>query len=54
LLGKNEQLPMRDFQVLSRWRAGGAIPTTSHSRAGADQVDFDRDVTLLLDLANRH
>jgi hypothetical protein len=53
LLGKNQQLSVRDFQIL-RWcfacRSSGFLRRLWR---GSNDLDFNRDAALLLNLVNR-
>jgi hypothetical protein len=53
LFGKNEQLAVRNFQVLGRWRDRGAIRLRYRHRC-ADNVYPNRNATLLFDLPDGH
>jgi hypothetical protein len=52
LLGEDEQLAMRDFQVLRGRCDGGRLAVASLGRS-AERFDPDRNSILLFDLANR-
>jgi hypothetical protein len=63
LLGKDQQLTVRDFQLRRRHgrdgrrhlgcRARAVLPLLRHDRRAADRLDPNRDIMQLLDLPDR-